>query len=268
MSLIFDHLVHYVRDPNEAIRLSREIGLHAVEGGRHERRGTHNALCHFDLSYIEWIGIYDRHLADQNRVPHSVLHTISRASFREGLVRVALRTDRIDEDAEHYVKLGFEVIGPVDASRRRLDGSVVRWKQLYLAHPDQPFALPFLIQWEDREARRREDLTARNVISPHPSGVTAISCVAFAVRDLEIALAWSRWFGLPMEEAGTDGSLQARCRTLRLPGGNLRFCRPEGTGVVSGVLAERGEGPFLVGLSGGSKQGEAHLFGGLYRFNM
>ncbi|ALS28759.1 glyoxalase/bleomycin resistance protein/dihydroxybiphenyl dioxygenase [Paenibacillus sp. 32O-W] len=268
MSFEFDHLIHYVREPNEAIRLLRQTGLHAVEGGRHEQRGTYNALCYFDLSYIELIGVFDQQLADRNRTPHSLLHTIANASCAEGFVRLAIRTNRIEEDAERYAKQGFEVIGPVQGHRKRPDGSSVRWQQLYLAHPDQRFPLPFLIQWEENDEERRHDLAKRNVISPHPSGIVELSYVALAVRDFQTAADWSRWFGLALGDVVTDESIQAECRTLKLPGGNLKFCKPAGAGIVSDALAERGEGPFMVGLSGGLKREEAYLLGGRYRFNI
>lgn len=209
MSFEFDHLIHYVREPNEAIRLLRQTGLHAVEGGRHEQRGTYNALCYFDLSYIELIGVFDKQLADRNRIPHSLLHTIANASCAEGFVRLAIRTNRIEEDAERYAKQGFEVIGPVQGHRKRPDGSSVQWQQLYLAHPDQRFPLPFLIQWEENDEERRHDLAKRNVISPHPSGIVELSYVALAVLDFQTAADWSRWFGLALGDVVTDESIQA-----------------------------------------------------------
>ena len=54
-----DHIVHFVDNPEEAIKDLRKNGLHVVQGGRHEQWGTYNALCYFNTAYIELIGIHD-----------------------------------------------------------------------------------------------------------------------------------------------------------------------------------------------------------------
>ena len=56
----FDHLVHFVENPNEAIEVLKEKGIHAIKGGEHQNGQTYNTLSYFDLSYIEFIGVFDK----------------------------------------------------------------------------------------------------------------------------------------------------------------------------------------------------------------
>ena len=65
MSLQFDHFVHLTPDPTEAAKDFQKIGLHAVQGGKHEKLGTYNTLSYFDLSYVDLIGIFDEALVKE-----------------------------------------------------------------------------------------------------------------------------------------------------------------------------------------------------------
>ncbi|MFY0544394.1 VOC family protein [Brevibacillus sp. H7] len=268
MSFRFDHLVHFVNDPQEAIKLLRKNGIYAVEGGVHENRGTYNVLSYFDLSYIEFLGVYDKQIVEERQsIEHSLIETIVKDSYTEGFSRIAIRTNQLEKVAEHFLKQGLTVNGPVPLSRRRPDGSVIHWKLLYVGHKDQELPLPFFIQWEENDEERRNDLKDRKVIAPHPAGDVSLSYVAFAVKDLNTTVDnWSKWLGLKRGDEFVDESLQAVCQTLQLPGGNLVFSSPIDGGIVSEVLATRGERPFLVGLSGSSEKGDKHLLGSIYRF--
>ncbi|WP_019122672.1 VOC family protein [Brevibacillus massiliensis] len=269
MRFQFDHLVHFVNDPKEAVQLFRQQGVHAVEGGVHENRGTYNALSYFDLSYVEFLSAYDKKLIEERpNLAYSLIETVVNDSYTEGFARIAIRTTQIEHDAEYFARQGLTVNGPVPLSRRRPDGSVVSWRLLYIGHPDQELPLPFIIQWDESDEERRSDLTDRGVIAPHPAGDLSLSFVAFAVKDAESTAAnWAKWLGLKPGEAYVDESLQARCQPLLLPGGNLVFASPIGIGgAVSEVLAARGERAFLAGIAGGSAKGDQKVLGGIYRF--
>lgn len=60
MSLWLDHVVHSVPDLEAAMAADAALGLHVVPGGRHPGWGTHNALCYFDLTYVELVAVHDR----------------------------------------------------------------------------------------------------------------------------------------------------------------------------------------------------------------
>src|ERR687886_2028725 len=55
----FDHIVVAVKDLNKAIATYRNgLGFTVVPGGEHPT-GTHNALVHFGLSYVELLAVRD-----------------------------------------------------------------------------------------------------------------------------------------------------------------------------------------------------------------
>lgn len=266
LNFMFDHLVHFVEEPEKAIALLKEKGIAAVEGGMHENRGTYNAVSYFDLSYIELLSTYDKELVRQTKHPkHSFLETVAKEQFTEGFSRIAIRTTDIEGAAKHFREKGLTIYGPEAFSRKRPDGSLVEWQLLYIGGSDDELELPFIIQWKEDDEERKQELTKRNVIQPHPSEAV-FSHVTFAVHDLEKTVSqWADWLNLEAQEVFIDEALQAKCQSLELQGGRLVFGRPVGEGVVAEVLRQRGERPFQVTLSSPVKSESFTLFGGIYR---
>ena len=94
MKFQFDHLVQFVDEPKTAIKILEDNGIHAVEGGVHTNRGTFNTLSYFDLSYIEYLGTYDRKLVEQTKhLPHSLIETVVNDQFAKALS--ALQSERL-----------------------------------------------------------------------------------------------------------------------------------------------------------------------------
>src|SRR5690625_1813933 len=124
MRFQFDHFVHLVNSPKKAMETYRDLQLHAVEGGRHENYGTFNSLSYFGLSYIELVGVFDKFLLARAAEPHSFGRSILANNLKESGVRIALRSHDLLAEAERFRKLGFEVVGPKDYSRKRPDGSI------------------------------------------------------------------------------------------------------------------------------------------------
>lgn len=268
MRFHFDHLVHFVNSPEETVKHLRCLGLHAVLGGEHEQWGTYNALCYFDLSYIEFLGVNKPDVARQVTDNDLIRQAAATLPASEGFARIALRTDAIEEAAEWMQKQGLAVTGPFAGSRKRQDGSVVRWSMFFVREEGaNGLHLPFVIQWGQPDEERKKDLQSRNVIFPHPAGPLAVAAVFFAVRDAEgAAEKWSRWFRLQRSGGYVDPDLQAQCVALELPGGNLVFCSPHGPGMVTEQLENRGEGPFLIRLTGSREKGIRPIRGGFYQF--
>ncbi|PWA10668.1 hypothetical protein DCC39_10900 [Pueribacillus theae] len=267
MGFKFDHLVHFVEKPKKVIKELEKRGIHAVEGGKHQNHGTYNALCYFDLSYIEFLGTYDRELIKQTKHPrHSMRETIVKNKFKEGFVRFAVRTTDIEGVAARFREKGLTVNGPVPLSRQRPDGSVIEWRLLYAGDENGALELPFIIQWNESDEERRTDLIERQTIVSHPSKAT-FSHLSLAVNDLEQTVSkWSHLLDLNEGKAFIDKDLQAKCQTLELPGGNLVFCTPNGEGVVSEVLKRQGESIFQANFSGNTNE-TFELFGGVYKVN-
>lgn len=265
MELAFDHIVHLVQDPVEAAAHFRAHGLHALEGGRHANWGTYNSLCYFDLSYIEFLGIFDRTLAEAEQENLLVRDSARRLPNQEGFARIALRTKDIVRTASELKERGLHVIGPFPGSRIRPDGKRLEWSMLFVESEDSALSLPFFIQWGESDAERRMDLQERGVIAPHSIGQLSLGAVKFAVKDLDrCAQQWSNWFGLEAGETYHDESLHAACKTLQLPGGNLVFCSPTGNGAVTEILDTQGETPFALEAIGSTRDRSIHLFGAAY----
>jgi hypothetical protein len=267
MTLSFDHLVHFVDEPKEVIILLKNQGIHAVEGGVHEGRGTYNVLSYFDLSYIEYLGTYDRELVTgAEHLHHSLIETVVNNDFTEGFVRFAVRTTDIEGIAERLKEQGLSVNGPVPMNRKRPDGSIISWQLLYAGEENDSLQLPFIIQWDDNDDKRRQEQVEKGVIGKQPEKLD-FAGVTFAVIDAEkTAEKWSRYLGLEVAEAYVDPELNAIVQVLTLAGGDLYFASPIGEGVVAKVLAEIGECPFQVNFSGAKEPVTFELFNGRYHF--
>ncbi|MFB5675842.1 VOC family protein [Paenibacillus terreus] len=252
--LTFDHAVHFVDKPEHAPAELAKLGIHTVQGGRHESIGTYNALTYFDLRYIEWIGIFDPKLLPPHQETHryGLVDTLAGDGYVKGLSRIALRTEQIDELAAQLAAQGLEVIGPVDCSRRRPDGKLLQWKLLFAGLPDEGLPLPFFIQWDDSDEARRADLTANGTIADHARGPLALDYVAFTVRDLQETVSqWAKWLSLEAGEAVYDDYWKGKKQALHLGNFQLIFIEPDLEGLAWKYLQARGERPFLVGLNSG-----------------
>jgi hypothetical protein len=265
----FDHLVHLAAAPERAVESMRQLGCYAVPGGEHEQWGSYNSLCYFGLSYIEFLGIKHPEKAKQVQDNDLIRQAHEALPVSEGFARIALRTGRIEEEAERMRKLGLEVTGPFAGSRARTDGTVIRWSMFFLKEPEGAgMPLPFVIEWGQGDEERRSDLRKRGVIGRHPAGPLVLRRVVFAVHDLEATVdKWCRWFRLERGSLFDDREFHARCIELMLPGGNLLFCAPSGPGIAAQQLQEKGEGPFAVQLTGSDKAGTYTQMGGLYKFD-
>jgi hypothetical protein len=251
MQLQLDHVVYYIeRTPEEAVKQMAEMGLHAVTGGRHINWGTYNALCYFDLSYIEFLGIENLETAThavENPLIEQLLYDRDNG---EGFVQICLRTNNITYLSEHFVQKGMKP-KLLDGSRTRADGSVIRWKMLFLESDFTNLPFPFFIQWEQSDEERRRDLQERNLISYHPIGDIRIKEIAIAVKQLDRTISlWEELFALEKEEPFKNNDLQAYCQRLKLSGGDLLFCQPIKEGPAQCALSSKGERPFRMYLEG------------------
>lgn len=246
---LLDHLVHFVEKPERLVKTTREHGLHTVNGGKHEMWGTYNSLCYFNLSYIEFIGIFDDALFEKAaREPYTLHETYKKGSLQNGIVRMAFRTECIEKAAENLCSLDYEVYGPEEFSRRRPDGSILKWKLLHFGKRGQIFDLPFIIQWEGNDSDRYQDLLRTGTIKPHPLGNLLIKEVEIGVEDLSIANEWGEIFGLEVE--GTD-----KFKRVKMANCALTFKKTEGKNKIMQVI-----------ISGSKEEKEVTLEGANYIF--
>ncbi|WP_042357181.1 VOC family protein [Bacillus rubiinfantis] len=269
--LAFDHLVFLKNKPEEAITPLKDSGIHAVNGGRHQNWGTYNSLTYFGLSYIEFLGVENQAVAEQQRENRLVVETVDKL-LREGMegpAKIAIRTDRIQELAEQLEHAGFTVYGPLPGERTRADGQVIKWSLLFPESNQTELSLPFFIQWEKSDEERLAEFKEQGLVGAQTTGSPQFAHVGFAVRDLEETVGlWEKLLNLPISEEFVDDELQARCKTIKLPGTELVFCSPLGEGMVQTVIQERGECPFLVTLRDTKRERLLELFAGYWKFTI
>ncbi|MFS0556498.1 VOC family protein [Brevibacillus sp. 179-C9.3 HS] len=265
MRLTFDHLVHFVqRTPQEASELFCEAGFHAVAGGRHASWGTWNSLSYFGLSYVEFLAVEHKELARQSDNP-LIRQCIEDEATGEGFGQIALRTNEMDKWAERLRSQGMHVTGPVEGRRTRDDGTTLRWRMLFLEDADSALLPPFLIEWQQTDEERIEDLAKRGIVAAHPNGASHLQSIGYAVADLDVATArWHSWFGWEKGEKFHNKEVGAICQAFELPGGNIVLCQPTEEGLAHSAWSTRGQRPFFARLAGTGKESEYKICGGSY----
>jgi hypothetical protein len=264
--LTLDHVMHGIASPAGLAERLAPLGLRAVAGGEHPGWGTANALSYFGLTYLEWLWVRDAAEAAGSPIGGPIAGSLARG---EGPVTVIFRAARLAEWAARWRALGLAVIGPVDCSRLRPDGSVLRWRLLL-----PPWPWPFLIEWAESDEERLAGLAARGAQGGHPGGELRLEAVGWAVRDLQAGAAWlERVYGLRVGAPVWDEELGAWVASSEagiflaaphLAGGVAVTRAPypevvqagaptaEASGLVSDWLIHCGEGPFLYRFSGGT----------------
>lgn len=262
----FDHIVHFVEQPEQALEELQKEGLHVVAGGKHDMWGTHNTLCYFGLSYIEFIGIFDEALFTQAAKKQHTLHeSYEKRHRRSGLTRIALRTTTIEQDAVKFKDAGFDVIGPETFSRVTPEGQEIKWQLLHIGEPNSKIEFPFLIQWEHSDEQRLEDLKQRGVIASHPAGELKLQAVSYLVDDFTPILKLSEICGIETTIVQNE-ELNAEVATVHIEGGNLEFYRPLGEGEVWNAMMDSGKGLYNAVLVGSTIEKVVYFEEGEYIF--
>lgn len=243
MTTRFDHAVVAVSDLEQAIEAYRCLGFDVFPGGRHEHRGTHNALIRFDGGeYIELLSVYD-----PDKALHSGLNGRVLAEFlreREGgLVGHCYATHDIEAEATRMREAGLEVVGPFGMRRERPDGRTLTWRLLVPVDVPWRRRWPFFIQWDDPGEKR---LTTE-VLGEHPNGANAVTEVAVGVCDLEEAMSlYSILFDAEPPLRDEVAKLAAERATYDICGFTINLLAPNGEGPVQRALDWDGEGPLEV----------------------
>ena len=192
-----DHLVYGAPELAAALqRLEALLGVAAAAGGRHEGRGTHNALLALgDDVYLEVIAPDPAQPAPSGPRPFG-LDDLTRPRLVTFAVHGASRTADLDRERaarrleqwrRQALKRGYDP-GPVmTGGRRRPDGTELSWH--LCQHRELPFggAVPFLIDWGVTRSPARSApagcrLLELEVGHPDPAAVRA------ALRALEVAV--------------------------------------------------------------------------------
>lgn len=239
----FDHAVIAVADLHRAIEAYRALGFDVFPGGRHEHRGTHNALIRFGgADYIELLGIYDSERAIESGLNGRTLAEFVR--YREGgFVGHCYATDDIVAEAERTREAGLEMVGPFEMKRERPDGRALTWR--LLVPQDIPWRRrwPFFIEWNDPDEVR----LAVEGVGDHANGARSVSSVAVAVKDLQEAVRlYSVLFDVEPFRRDEVTDLTATRASFDVRGFTIDLLSPTGNGPVRKSLERDGEGPFEV----------------------
>jgi len=161
-----DHLIVVAPSLDSGVSaLVAQLGVRASEGGRHEGRGTRNALLSLgDDRYLEilapdpeqsvpagrrWLGIGDR------------------TSMR--LATWVAKASNLDEVAQRARTAGVDLGEPRSGSRQRPDGTLLSWHTLGADQSRLDGLIPFFIDWGT---------------TPHPSAVVAAGAALRALRGV------------------------------------------------------------------------------------
>jgi len=182
MLLGIDHLVIACADPDEAVAdLEREVGLRAGGGGRHEALGTFNRLVWLGDTYLEFIGVFDRPMAERAWVGGPAVRAIDAGG---GLATWAVASDDLDGDVERLNAGGAGLSEVIPGERRRPDGAVVQWR---LSEPRElgPERPPFLIEHDSTSAEWSAADRAARAREIHPiGGSVRLTTLEIPVTDL------------------------------------------------------------------------------------
>lgn len=262
MSLYFDHLVHFIKSaPREAVESLKEHGWHAVPGGRHEMWGSYNCLMYAGLSYIEFLAVENYGIAAESTNPLIQLLV----KDQEGFGQICLRTDDIEQWKEELSQKGIST-GPVlHAERRRENGDLLKWKMLFIEESGEGLPFPFFIEWGQDDHERLEDMKQLGIIPEIQAG-RKISTVHFGVENIEARAAeWSRLLNIKAGETYLDSTLGTNCKSIRIGCTELAFTEPGDNDYIRGLIAKRGERPFMVSFDGCETSSAIEFYGGLYR---
>src|SRR5215212_6556216 len=217
----FDHAVIAVADLDLAVEAYSALGFEVFLGGRHEHRGTHNALIRFGgVDYIELLGVYDPETAAESGLNGRTLAEF--VADREG---------------------GLEMVGPFEMKREKPDGRELTWR--LLVPEDIPWRRrwPFFIEWDDPDEVR----LAVEGVGNHANGARSVSGVGVAVRDLEEAVGlYSVLFDAEPFRRDEVTDLAATRASFDVRGFTIDLLSPTGNGPVREALESDGEGPFEV----------------------
>ncbi|MGV2928567.1 VOC family protein [Macrococcus capreoli] len=189
MNLQFDHIIHYVKGIEDLHFPGNKLKI--IPGGKHLALGTKNQLSRIDLSYIEFIDIFDKQLVEQamndDNERFSFASSLGRTHYTEEFKRLCYRTDDIAALNQHFHSLGLNTIGPLQMERVTPDGKVIQWQLLYIDE-ERNFELPFFIQWGATDEERYAQLAVD--MQPHLKLDTIIIEAADFDNIAEIFVEW------------------------------------------------------------------------------
>jgi len=164
----FDHIIHYINGIEDFRFPGNKLNI--IPGGKHLSLGTKNSLSRIDLSYIEFIDVFDKQLIEAAMKDDTeylgFASTLGRTNYTEGFKRLCFRTHDINALNHHFKSLGLKTLGPLKMERVTPQGKLIQWELLYI-DDERNFELPFFIQWEESDKERQKVLESEIQLHLH-----------------------------------------------------------------------------------------------------
>lgn len=219
MQMKLDHVVYFTaKTPQQTVAEQREIGRHAVIGGRHEQWGTHNTLLYVKNAYVEWLSVERRDVAEGVNHPLTslLLHDLQDG---EGWGTICLSVDDLEQFNEEIENKGFSTSGVIAAERRTADGQLRKWKMLFVDQPiSNELPMPFFIEWEEAEEVRFAKLREDGTIAADDQELEITECVFHVDDPLKETAEWAILLSQKVGDADD----------ITLPNVVLKFVEQEG----------------------------------------
>lgn len=195
-----DHIVHFVAvTPEQMVLEARDNGFHAVVGGRHSQWGTANALHFSSSSYIEWLSLEYRDIAQQADHPLTKL-LLHDEQFGPGFGTICLRTEAIEKLNKQLNHQGVETTGVLNASRKTPDGQELKWKMLFVKEPiSEQVPFPFFIEWQQTQQEKYKDLKKQGQLLNNVEQQTVQTLWIESENPEHTAMKWEQLLGIPRQ---------------------------------------------------------------------
>ncbi|SES29564.1 VOC family protein [Psychrobacillus sp. OK032] len=199
--MYLDHIVHHVTKTPEEVAIDWNVnGVHSVIGGQHTHWGTYNALLYTKTSYIEWLALEHKEIAENANHPLINLMLLD-LKTGPGFGTICIRTTTIDELCQQLERKGIETTGVLHAERKTTSGLIRKWKMLFVKEEiGDALPTPFFIEWEESDEDRYQLLQEDGTIDESNLQLNISAC-EFRVRNpKELMNKWKRYFDLVEED--------------------------------------------------------------------
>lgn len=145
---ILDHLVYATSDLDATIeRVEQLFSVRAAIGGQHPGWGTKNALLSLGpKAYLEIMGP-DPSQPEPKRPRPFGMDTISKPR----LVSWVVRTDNLKSVIDKAKRQKLDLGEPQEKSRKKPDGSILKWTMTDLTKNRMDGTIPYFINWGDSD---------------------------------------------------------------------------------------------------------------------
>lgn len=198
-----DHVVYFTKQsPAQIVTHKRQEGLPVVEGGRHERWGTWNALLYTSNAYVEWLSVEHALSAAEANHPLIELLLYDLQTMEEGWGTVCLAVKQIEKLQQTFEKKGYVTSGVLHASRRTKSGLVRKWKMLFIEQQvSEQLPYPFFIEWDEPDEKRYEALRQEGAITKQNDEWRMTACYFGVSHPEKVAAEWAQLLDVKQKSA-------------------------------------------------------------------